>query len=353
MLEKIYKFTLSFIVLLSLNSCEVSNNKVIIIADTNTTKDKTDQIKVNNTDNFQNFDENGYDKNNTNLVDDKTGTIKDDNTAKDDNTSVAFDRTKIHFVDIIALANAENKSVVEYLTSEFKKKDKDNFIDGDQNIFSTKGTVFATDTWAAQFDFSGVGWDHVKAGTLITNQHIVVAAHYARSVGSTIKFLNKDGIIEERKIVALKTLKKYDSELGDACVEKLDKPVSDKVKVYAIPKSDITNDLKTLDGAPYIMTDQVAKAYPEKIKTLKYLGNEKYSVYYVVNWGKNSDYPNFMYHAARSGDSGNPHFLYANGELVLGSVLFGYGDGGMVSHFYGFKLIQDAINQAIEDMKDI
>ena len=266
---------------------------------------------------------------------------------------VVIDRTKIHFVDIVALAKVKNQSVVEYLTSEFKKKDKNNFIDGDQKIFSTQGLVFATDTWAGQFDFTGVGWDNVKAGTLITNQHIVVAAHYARSVGSSIKFLNQDGVLEKRIIIALKYLRNYNAELGDACVEKLNEPVSDSVKVYSLPKSDISDDLTTLDGAPYIMTDKYANAYPEKIITLRHTGNTSYKVYNVVNWGKNSDYPNFMYHSAISGDSGNPHFLYAHGELVLGSVLFGYGTGGMVSHFYGFKLIQDAINLAISDMKDI
>ncbi len=337
MLQKLDKYILLVFAMLSLSSCEISiknnDDKIIILDDKNTTKQVVDT-------------------NESTTPDSNTSTVEDQNTTQENNTSVVFDRTKIHLVDIVSLAKAKNQNVVEYLTSEFKKKDKTNFIDGDQNIFSTKGTVFATDTWAGQFDFSGVGWDHVKAGTLITNQHIVVAAHYARSKGATIKFLNADGVIEQRKIVALKYLRKFNAELGDACVEKLDKPVSDKVKVYALPKSDISDDLNTLDGAPYIMTDQVAKAFPEKIKTLRYLGNKDYSVYHVVNWGKNSDYPNFMYHGARSGDSGNPHFLYANGELVLGSVLFGYGNGGMVSHFYGFKLIQDAINQAIEDMKD-
>ena len=266
--------------------------------------------------------------------------------------STSVDLTNIHTIDILALAKRENKSVVEYLTSEFRKKDKNNFVVGDEDIFSIKGSIYATDTWASQFDFSGVAWDNKKAGTLITNQHIVVAAHYLRSVGSTIKFLNKDGDFEERKIVAYKKLKVYNKELGDACIEKLDKPVSNRVKVYAIPKSDISNDLKTLDGAPYIMTNQFAKAYPEKIKTLRYIGNESYSVYNVVNWGKNSDYPDFMYKVSIKGDSGNPHFLYANGELVLGSVLFGGGVGGMIGHFYGFKDIQDSLKQAILDMKD-
>ncbi len=268
-------------------------------------------------------------------------------------SSSGKNRTDIRTVDIVALSKAQNKSVVEYLTSEFRKKDKNNFIPGDEDIFSTKGSIYATDTWASQFDFSGVAWDNKKAGTLITNQHIVVAAHYARSVGSTIIFLNKDGDFEERKIVAKKNLRDYNKELGDACIEKLDKPVSSRVKVYAIPKSDISDDLHTLDGAPYIMTNQFAKAFPEKIKTLRYIGSTSDNVYNAVNWGRNGDYPDFMYTGGINGDSGNPHFLYANAELVLGSVLTGGGVGGMIGHFYGFKPIQDSLKQAIEDMRDI
>jgi len=261
------------------------------------------------------------------------------------------DRTNIRTVDLISLASAQAQTPVAYLTSQFEQKDKISYVDGDQNIFITKGVKYATDTWASQFNFTGVAWDGVLAGTLITDQHIVLAAHYARNVGDTLKFLNSDGITEERTLIARKYLRNYDADLGDAWIGKLNAPVSEKVRVYPILKSDITDDLSSLNGAPYIMTDKNAKAFPEKILALRYEGNVNANVYDVVNWGKNSKYLDFMYHSATNGDSGNPHFLYMNGELVLGSVLYGYGTGGMVSHFYGFASIQDALSKAILDMK--
>ena len=262
-------------------------------------------------------------------------------------------RSAIRTVDLLQLSQAQGKTALAYLTEQFEQKDKASYVDGDQNIFVYKGTKYENDTWASQFDFTGVAWNGVKAGTLITDQHIVLAAHYLRGIGEVVQFLNSDGITEERTVIAYKFLRKYDAELGDACIEKLSAPVSEKVKVYPLLKSDITNDLTSLNGAPYIMTDKTAKAFPEKILALRYAGNADYKVYNVVNWGKNSKYPSFMYHGAVGGDSGNPHFLYMNGELVIGSVLFGYGTGGMIGHFYGFQSMQDALTQAIFDMKDI
>ena len=265
----------------------------------------------------------------------------------------ASNTTAPRTINLDALAQAQGQSVPEYLLQQFEQFKPANFVSDDTIIFtaySTTQATYKTQNWASQFDFSGVGWDSTKSGTLITDQHILVANHYARGIGQRIIFFSKDGQKVERTIVGRKSFKSYDARLNDACVEKLNAPVPDNVKVYALINPSSIHEYNDFVDAPYLMTDKTRHVFAEKVYSI----NPTHStVPQSISFSKSSNYPNFMYHGAVSGDSGNPQFFIINGELVLSGVLYGYANGKMINQFNGFASMYDTLLQAIDDMKNI
>ena len=48
-----------------------------------------------------------------------------------------------------------------------------------------------------------------RAGTLISPQHLLFAAHYQLGVGASVRFVTKDNQLVERTVIARKTLAGY------------------------------------------------------------------------------------------------------------------------------------------------
>jgi len=278
-----------------------------------------------------------------------------DKTMKDagvkDNGVEKVDKSKVQMVNLAQLAQVAGLNTHNYLVNQFEQTRPTTFVENDTKIFtaySSTQAVYKRGNWAGQFDFSGVGWDATRNGTLVTNQHIIVANHYTRGIGQKILFYTPEGERIERHIVAVKSFKKYDARLKDAAVEKLNAPVPDGVKIYKILDSKGIKNLNDLVNVPYIVTDQKRHVFAEKITYFNISSNFDQS----VSFWKNSDVPNVMFHSAISGDSGNPQFLIVNEELVLAGVLYGYEQGNMISNFYGLESMNRVLLQAIEDMKE-
>ncbi|MFK5893308.1 MAG: cadherin repeat domain-containing protein [Pseudomonadota bacterium] len=114
-------------------------------------------------------------------------------------------RENVQTINLAQAAQSKNQTIPAYLIDQFEKKRPVSFVQADSLIFSqyssASTSTYSQGNWASQFDFSGVGWDRVQAGTLVTNQHIIVAYHYRRDIGSTIVFHAKDGTRVERTVV--------------------------------------------------------------------------------------------------------------------------------------------------------
>ena len=267
-------------------------------------------------------------------------------------SNVPLNRSSIRKVNLVQLAQNEGKTLSQYLVSEFEKKRPASFVQDDQKIFSpwsdaTPSAIkYSSNNWASEFDFSGIAWNGIKAGALITNQHIVLAAHLRRNIGEKVYFHRKDGTRIIRTIIGFKNLKDYDSRLGDACIQKLNEPVPDDIKVYSILNSSALGDFSSLIGAPLITTDQRRKAFIAKVTYFSASSNKIY-------FSKNSKVPSFMYHFVVNGDSGNPIFMVVNGELTFIAALYGWNGNQMIAPFSGYQLMYDNLVKAIEDMKNI
>ncbi|SFV62464.1 hypothetical protein MNB_SM-4-1782 [hydrothermal vent metagenome] len=280
----------------------------------------------------------------------QTETPADINQTKD-TTQVA--QSKIVRINLAKVAQDQGKTPLEYLEDEFDKKHPSAFVLEDQMIFNPWSDAvpssirFSTDNWASQFDFTGIAWNSIKAGALVTNQHIIVVAHFARGVGQKVYFYTKDGVKIVRTVVALKYLSKYDSTIIDGCIEKLDAPLPDTIKVYPLIDPSGLGDFSSLEDAPSVYSDQRRKLFAGKIthldtpKTMMWL------------W-KNPKVDEIMFHNSVGGDSGSPMFFIIDGKLVFVSALTGHATSTAIQgHFYGYKSVYDALLLAIEDMKDI
>ncbi len=274
----------------------------------------------------------------------------------------ADNRTDINIIDLNALASNEGVSVKEYLVNQLEQTFPQKFETSDSTIFRySKDAPYTPDNWAGNFDFTGIAWNSIQAGTLITNQHIVLASHFARSVGTKVQFYAKDGTLVERYIVATRTLgtirdgSDYDDRIFDTTIEKLDRPVPNKIKVYSIIDARDTKGYKysnQLDDAPYVYTDQKKKAYLGGIQALyNYTYNGQTKDSFIFDGQSYTGYKS-MYHTPIGGDSGNPSFLYVDGELTLLSTLStsGYGErmsGPFYPDFEQVKYLKVAIKEML------
>ena len=198
----------------------------------------------------------------------------------------------------------------------------------DKQIFahySSVGQSEWADNWTEALDFSGVAWDDNRAGTLISEQYITYARHFARPDGSTVRFTDRDGDIVERTITnqdfpwfeafALRT---------DIQIARLNEPVPPTVATYPLFPCHI--DHEELTGAKLLVTHQ-----------LRGLGMAKIASFHSFEYDHDEDpetpsLPDHEVitaqpdgsvidpawtHQVISGDSGHPNFFIIEGQLVL------------------------------------
>ncbi len=272
------------------------------------------------------------------------------------------DRNFIKTIDLEALAQAQGQSVGDYLRAQMDTTIATNFVEADKDIFKTDVTLpsklaYIQDNWASHFDYSGISWNAIQAGTLITSQHMVLASHYQRSVGATVAFYTKDGEKVERTIVATRNLgsfqsgSDYDNRIFDAAIAKLNYPVPHSVKVYSIIDGQNAEGQKysnELNNVPFVSTDQKRKTSLEEIKSLySYTSYGHTTDSFIVTGGAYGAYA-FMHHSPVSGDSGSPSFLYVDEEMVLLSTL---STAGPTGPFYGDNEFTKYLNISISEME--
>ena len=178
------------------------------------------------------------------------------------------------------------------------------------DIFATYAT-YATDRpspWGGNFtrrmNFTGVAWDESRTATLVSPEHVVMAAHYQRPVGTALVFHDRRGRPQRRVLAAVESL----AGIADVAVGRLDAPLPDSVRPYRLlPPSD---GYGALAGCLAVVSDQHRKAFVHEIAMVSGNGlafrppaTSRVSPHLTKN--------------LVGGDSGNPSFLLVGGELVL------------------------------------
>jgi hypothetical protein len=202
-----------------------------------------------------------------------------------------------------------------------------------------KGTLFKyyqakapskwLNNWAANLDLTGVSWNDSRTATLISPNHVVMAAHYMRPSDVAVMFHDKKGNPYERYITAVRTL-----NTGDIAVGRLNLPLPPEVKWYRLASaSDATI------GRPVIISDQTNTLSVHRIEAVQGA---------IIRFGFIPELHPVYQRNLIIGDSGNPSFLLKNGELVLLETHTTGGPGA--GPFYGDPVVQASVRAAMAEL---
>ena len=187
--------------------------------------------------------------------------------------------------------------------------------------YNADGDSVMNTTWTRKFDASGISFNSKRTCTLVTRQHVVMAAHYKRPVSSTVVFHDRNGKRLERVLVASKNVH------ADCAVGLLDKPVPAGYRVYPL-LAPSPSSAEKLKGEFVLVTDQNRRLFVHEVGGiahdrifLSYDAKKK------IGYGKK----------LVVGDSGNPSFLMVRGEPVL--IETHHSGGAGAGPFYGSAVL--------------
>ena len=218
---------------------------------------------------------------------------------------------------VVACVSSLNS--VPTLSRDIKVADMPVLYD-DPGIFKTyraKGDSVMNTTWTRKFDASGISFNDKRTCTLVTSQHVVMAAHYIRPVKSSVVFHNRKGKRLERFIVGVRKVH------GDCAVGLLDQPVPAGYKIYPllVPYEGLE---EKLTGEFVLVTDQTKRLFVHEVRRAK---NGR--IWFTFDEKKQIGYGKKLI----SGDSGNPSFIMVNGEPTL--IETHHTGGAGAGPFYG------------------
>jgi FG-GAP repeat protein len=198
--------------------------------------------------------------------------------------------------------------------------------------------------WTGDVDLTSISpWNSDrgknKAGTLITPQHIVFAAHYQMYAGTIIRFVTEDNEVIERTITSTTIAPEYSPYWPDYVIGELDEAVPDSITpaLYMPDNMDAYLNGNDSYGIPAFVLDQEEKALIADIRTL-----------YESATMTGYTYPDSVryeyYEDQIGGDSGDPGFLIVDNQLVLLEVRTYGGPGSGTSQTMMKHSIQDIID---------
>jgi len=208
----------------------------------------------------------------------------------------------------------------------------------DPGIFKTYragGDSVMNTTWTRKFDASGISFNSKRTCTLVTRQHVVMAAHYKRPVSSKVVFHDRNGKQISRVLVAVRNV------TGDCAVGLLNDPVPAGYKIYPLLKPEPTLGEK-LKGEFVLVTDQNKRVFVHEVGQVSKRVNSYSNIALRYDASKKIGYGKILV----SGDSGNPSFVMVRGEPVL--IETHHTGGAGAGPFYGDIDLQEKLKAAIQ-----
>lgn len=196
-------------------------------------------------------------------------------------------------------------------------------------MYDPAGDARLADGWVRNYDFSGVSFDQKMTATLVTRRHVVMANHYKRSAGDDVIFHDRTGRRVARKLTAVRHV------FGDVAVGVLNADVPASLRIYPLPHPSTQPD--QLTGQIAVVTNQHRMVFFHEISFVG-IGRLRLNQDTQERHGWNV--------RIVKGDSGNPSFFLANGELILIETHThgGFGSGP----YYGWPDLQTRLQETID-----
>ncbi len=195
--------------------------------------------------------------------------------------------------------------------------------------YDSLGDSVMNTTWTRKFDASGISFNVTQTCTLVTKQHVVMAAHYKRKVPSSVVFHDRNGKRLERVLVAVRNVH------GDCAVGLLNEPVPAGYRVYPLlaPSEGLA---ERLIGEFVLVTDQKKRLFVHEVGRVS--GDRisfRFDAEKKIGYGKK----------LISGDSGNPSFIMVAGEPAL--IETHHTGGAGAGPFYGSAILIEKLKAQI------
>lgn len=198
-------------------------------------------------------------------------------------------------------------------------------------MYRRDGDSLKSRGWSNGMDLSGVSFDRRETATLVSQRHVVMAAHFQRPVGGKVIFHDRRGKFLERTLIQCRNV------YGDVAVGLLNQPVPAAYRAYPLPA--VVDDPTPLIGRPVMVTDQNRRLFFHKVRLVnRVMIAFEHDVADTHGWGKE----------LIKGDSGNPSFLIDGQELVLVETHTRGGPGA--GPFYGSAIVQEKLRKVMAEM---
>ncbi len=194
------------------------------------------------------------------------------------------------------------------------------------------------DCWASDLDLTCVSpWNskgiYLRAGTLVTPRHCILAAHFQIQKGDSIRFVTKDNVTVRRKVIAHLINNVNNATTGNTYMPDMEIITLDSdVPSSITPCQFLPSNWKTYISnngykIPVLYTDQQEKALVSEIDYIDYTKLFRSLVPTLPNRLALNE-------AVVSGDSGNPEFLILNGKLVIiGCITWSDNSGNALTYY--------------------
>ncbi|XP_046550148.1 uncharacterized protein LOC124259968 [Haliotis rubra] len=194
------------------------------------------------------------------------------------------------------------------------------------------------DCWAYDLDLTSISpWNsnlaNRKAGTLVSPRHALWARHYSIKLNSTIRFVDQNNNVVDRRVVKTQTVSgpSHSSFYGqDIVVGELDIDVPNTISFAKVMPRNLTSfRVPYSTHIPAVSTDQEEKAL---VDDFYYYSSTNAGLHVPLTTSIRHDY----YESKISGDSGNPTFFVIDDQLALLFVFTtgGAGGGTSINHYF-------------------
>ena len=165
------------------------------------------------------------------------------------------------------------------------------------SAYSKKGDAKWAGGAVRGIDLSGVAFDEKRSATLISPQHVIMAAHYPRRVGAMVVLHDRSGVRHEGFVTRI------EKGPNDIAIGLLNRPMPVRHYRVLAPRSDYDGLLR---GVPVLVTNSRRFVMVHAVDSVRQGW---------IRFGP-ADIPGVAGKLV-VGDSGNPSFLLVNGEPVL------------------------------------
>lgn len=191
--------------------------------------------------------------------------------------------------------------------------------------------------------FTGVAWipgeGNSRQFALVSPQHLVFALHYAPGAGTTLRFLNSDGVTVDRTVASVITIPNSSSQPVDLCIVRLSAPLLAADGVSHFPYLNLSSDAAYLNTMLTIFGWEM-KAGRGSISSIEDsnisgINQTRVMRFQYSNIAGNQDDARVV-----GGDSGSPSFATANGNPAIVGIHTAAGEiktpTGTVLQYLGF-----------------